>query len=100
MYLLELFGEPLHEGDIATDANFLAEIMETNEEVAEAETPADLAGISKHNKSVLNDYVGEVSLAFRERDISKARELIARMKYYSNIQDKIIEKENEMGIVH
>ena len=98
--MLELHGNPLHEGDIATDANFLAEIMEINEEVAEAETPADLSGISEHNKTVLADYVNRVSQAFSDNDIDKARELVAKMKYYSNIQDKIVEREHEMGIVH
>ena len=34
--------------------------MEVNEEVAEAESPADLSGISEANKTVLNNYVAKV----------------------------------------
>lgn len=99
LYLLELMGKPLVEGEIATDANFLAEIMEINEEVSEAESVTDIAGISQHNKGVLKDYVEKVSKAFGEGDVQKARELIARMKYYSTIQDKIKEREVEMKLV-
>ena len=96
LYLLELKGAPLQEGDVATDANFLAEIMEVNEEVVEAESSADLSGISQHNKAVLADYKEKVSKAFAAEDINEARTLVTRMKYYSNIQDKIKERELEL----
>ena len=36
--------------------------MEVNEEVAEAESPADLSGISEANKTVLKSYVDKVAV--------------------------------------
>ena len=48
-YLLYLAGRPLHEGEeIGLDANFLAEIVELNEEIVEAEGPTEVAGLMTH----------------------------------------------------
>jgi len=98
-YLLELQGQPLAEGEIQIEPGFLAEVMEVNEEVAEAESPADLSGISEANKAVLKSYVAKVSKAFREGRIRDAKVLVARMKYFNTIQDKIVEKETAFGMV-
>ena len=49
---------------IQIEPGFLAEVMEVNEEVAEAESPADLSGISEANKTVLKSYVTKVVRAF------------------------------------
>jgi len=98
-YLLELSGQPLAEGEIQIEPGFLAEVMEVNEEVAEAESPADLSGISEANKTVLKSYVEKVSKAFREGRVKDAKVLVARMKYFSTIQDKIVEKETAFGVV-
>ena len=49
---------------IQIEPGFLAEVMEVNEEVAEAESPADLSGISEANKTVLKSYVTKVVKAF------------------------------------
>ena len=73
--------------------------MEVNEEVAEAESPADLSGISEANKEVLRSYGKKVAKAFREGRIRDAKVLVARMKYFSTIQDKIVEKETAYGVV-
>ncbi len=73
--------------------------MEINEEVAEAESAADLSGISEANKVVLKKYIQKVSKAFAEGRIADAKSHVAKMKYYSNIQDKIVEKETAFGVV-
>ena len=93
-------GQPLAEGEIQIDPGFLAEIMEINEEVVEAESPDDLSGISVANKQVLHKYSKKVSKAFAEDRIKDAKALVAKMKYYSNVQDKITEKETALGVVH
>lgn len=72
--------------------------MEINEEVGEAETPVDLSGISQHNKKIIGQYVENVSKAFGSGDLEQARALIAKMKYYSNIQDRINKIETTWGI--
>ncbi len=97
LYLLELRGRPIGEDDAVGDVSFLAEVMEANEEVAEAESLADLAGISEHNKRILEDYAEAVSAAFAEDRVDKAKEVTTRMRYYCNLQDKIADRELEMG---
>ena len=97
LYLLEMKGKPLEEKGMlpGIDATFLAEIMETNEEVDEAESPEDLVGIKQHNKMILDEYIEDISKAFKAEDVDKARLLVAKMKYYSNIHDKITKREFE-----
>ena len=51
----------LYPNSIQIEPGFLAEVMEVNEEVAEAESPADLSGISEANKTVLKSYVEKVN---------------------------------------
>ena len=41
----------------------------------------------------------QVSKAFREGRVRDAKVLVARMKYFSTIQDKIVEKETAFGVV-
>ena len=41
----------------------------------------------------------QVSKAFREGRVKDAKVLVARMKYFSTIQDKIVEKETAFGVV-
>lgn len=96
LYLLEMKGRPLEEGDVATDATFLAEVMEANEEVADAESSADICALSEHNKKVIKDYEEEVSKAFGANDIDLARDLVSKMKYFCSLQDKIKERELEL----
>lgn len=100
MYLLEIFGHPLEEGDIDVEPAFLAEIMEINEEIAEAESKDEVIELTRANKEALDQYVQSVSEAFKKDDYAEAKQLVAKMKYYSNIFDKLIELETRMGIVH
>ncbi len=95
LYLLELRGKPIGDGDLS----FLADVMEANEELAEAESVSDLAGISVHNRKVLAEYAEQVGDAFRCGDLDGARELTIKMQYYSSLQDKIVEKETKLGSV-
>lgn len=99
-YLLELAGNPLEEGDIHLDANFLAEVMELNEEIADAETHADVAGLVDHVRQVLQRYYNHVEKVFAAGDVAAAKLIVAKMQYYNNIKDKLKEKETRMGIIH
>ena len=40
-----------------------------------------------------------MSKAFREGRVKDAKVLVARMKYFNTIQDKIVEKETAFGVV-
>lgn len=54
LYILHLHGINLHEDTKETDPQFLAEIMETNEELAEAQHPHDVRRLENANKSVMD----------------------------------------------
>jgi len=97
LYLLEVKGHPLEEANIADDPAFLADVMDLNEEVAEAESLADLATLSTANKKAMEKYAEDISEAFSEGDVKAARRLVAQFKYFSNLQDKIGEREDQMG---
>jgi molecular chaperone HscB len=55
LYILRLHGINLHEDTRESDPQFLAEIMETNEELAEAQCPDDVRRLEKANKSVIDN---------------------------------------------
>ncbi len=95
-YMLELKKCPLVDGEMANNLAFLADIMETNEEVMEATSLEDLSGISKANLIVLASYTQQVSSAFDNNDLQRARQLVSEMMYYSSIQDKIKDREDKM----
>ena len=83
------------------DDNFLAEIVELNEEILVAESRTDVAGLTKNVRDVLQDYYNSVEMAFDEsEDIEKARRITAHMQYYENLKKKLVKRETELGIVH
>jgi len=101
-YLLFLHGMPLQENEnIRLDDNFLAEIVELNEEIIVAESRTDVAGLTKNVRDVLQDYYNSVEVAFDEsEDIEKARRITAHMQYYENLKKQLVKRETELGIVH
>jgi molecular chaperone HscB len=54
LYMLHLHGISLEEESTETDPQFLAEIMETNEELAMAQYPDDVRRLENANKSVMD----------------------------------------------
>lgn len=54
LYMLHLHGISLEEKSTETDPQFLAEIMETNEELAMAQYPDDVRRLENANKSVMD----------------------------------------------
>lgn len=92
LYLLELKGDPLDEKNNAVDMNFLAEIMEMNEELMEAsDHPEVIEDIEKTNSKKMEDCIKVVSDAFKVEDIPKAKEYLIKLRYFTNIDDKLKE---------
>lgn len=92
LYLLELKGDPLDEKNNAVDMNFLSEIMEMNEELMEAsDHPEVIEDIEKTNTKKMEDCIKVVSDAFKVENIPKAKEYLIRLKYFTNIDDKLKE---------
>ncbi len=100
--MLELYGDPMPEGgeQALLDTNFLAQIMELNEELVDADTAADVSGIAEAVREVLQRYYNEVEKEFAASNIADAKKIVAKMQYYHNVKDKIKEKEGNLGIVH
>jgi molecular chaperone HscB len=91
LYLLHLNEDALeHETQIAA-SDFLDEILETNEAILEAESADEIATIGARNQAKIDAIVLRVSEAFKNNDQQKAKELLIRLKYYSNIGEKIKE---------
>jgi len=99
-YLLYLRGRPLHEGEeVGLDANFLAEIVELNEEIVEAEIESDVSGLMLHVREVLQSLFDKAEVAFDvENDLDRARLVTAQIRYYENLKKKLVERELEFGL--
>jgi len=100
-YLLYLAGRPLHEGEeVGLDANFLAEIVELNEEIVEAELPSDVSGLMTHVREVLQTLFDKAEVAFdHQNDMDRARLITAQIRYYENLKKKLVERETQLGIM-
>ncbi|CAC5408821.1 hscB [Mytilus coruscus] len=89
LYMLEQAGHPIEEQNSDVDQDFLMEIMEINEDIADADSLESLKPIEIVNKKRLEDNISKVSKAFHEGDITAAKQLIIKLKYFTNIDDKI-----------
>ncbi|XP_004461765.1 iron-sulfur cluster co-chaperone protein HscB [Dasypus novemcinctus] len=90
LYLLKLHGIEIHEGtDYEMDREFLMEIMEINEKLAEAQSEAATKEIESIVQAKQKEYTDNVSTAFEQGDFEKAKEILTKMKYFSNVEEKI-----------
>nr|XP_009670627.1 PREDICTED: iron-sulfur cluster co-chaperone protein HscB, mitochondrial isoform X2 [Struthio camelus australis] len=77
LYLLELNGIQLaQETDCDADPEFLMEIMEINEKLAEPNNEGTL----EETETLIKD------------DLQEAKKLLAKMKYFANLEDKLKNK--------
>uniref|UniRef100_A0A8C2DCF9 Si:ch211-207k7.4 n=1 Tax=Cyprinus carpio TaxID=7962 RepID=A0A8C2DCF9_CYPCA len=82
VYMLELRGVLLEEGTDATaDPAFLLEIMEINESLAET--------CSQDEVKKLKDLTERMNSSLNKGDLLTAKELLAQMKYFTNIEEKV-----------
>ncbi|XP_049661437.1 iron-sulfur cluster co-chaperone protein HscB isoform X2 [Accipiter gentilis] len=90
---LELNGvEPAQETDCDADSAFLTEIMEINEKLAEPKNEDILEEIETLIKVKQEELTKEVTAAFERDDLQEAKKLLAKMKYFSNLEDKLKNK--------
>ena len=97
LYLLEICDHPLTEEGIDIDPVFLSDIMDLNEEVAEADQN-QIKLLEDSVKSSLEEYFKTLAILFENDAYIEARKQVAHMKYYSNLLDKIYEKQSEFGM--
>ncbi|NXO95817.1 HSC20 protein, partial [Certhia brachydactyla] len=90
LYLLELSGvEPAQETDCDADSAFLMEIMEINEKLADPKNENNLGDIEALIKVKQEELTREVTAAFERDDLQEAKKLLAKMKYFANLEDKL-----------
>ncbi|XP_014677219.1 PREDICTED: iron-sulfur cluster co-chaperone protein HscB, mitochondrial-like [Priapulus caudatus] len=100
LYLLELNGMGFRDGEVEVDEGFLLDVMETNEAMAAAASVEALAAIGEENEREMAALVRDVAAAFADDDVTRARWLLACMKYRDNIGDKIKQiRQERFGIV-
>ncbi|KAM8918494.1 iron-sulfur cluster co-chaperone protein HscB isoform 2-T2 [Lycaon pictus] len=90
LYLLKLHGVKIPEGtDYKMDRQFLMEIMEINEKLAEAQSEAAMKEIESIVRAKQKEMTDYVSRAFEQDDLEKAKEMLTKMRYFSNVEEKI-----------
>ncbi|XP_038619027.1 iron-sulfur cluster co-chaperone protein HscB isoform X1 [Tachyglossus aculeatus] len=89
-YLLKLSGLVIPEGtDSEMDMQFLVEVMEVNEKLAEAQSEAEIEEVETLVKDKQKKLTEDVSRAFEQDDLQKAKELLTKMRYFSNLEEKV-----------
>jgi len=68
---------------------FFDEILEVNEAISDADSPDVVAVIGAENQTKIDNLVHRISEAFRQSDHAVAKDLLLRLKYYSNVAEKI-----------
>jgi len=91
LYMLRLSEDDLEHKVQTATSNFLHEILEVNEAILEADSPDEVAVLAAGNQAKVDDLVHCISDAFEQGDYVLAKELLMRLKYYSNVDDKIKE---------
>ncbi|XP_023567418.1 iron-sulfur cluster co-chaperone protein HscB, mitochondrial isoform X4 [Octodon degus] len=71
------------------DSQFLMEIMEINEKLAEAQNEAVIKEIESIVRGKQKEFTENVSRAFEQDDFEKAKEILTKMRYFSNVEEKI-----------
>lgn len=98
VYLLELHGKPLLEDEIELPSDFLSDVMEINEVLDDCPSADVLESVRHVNDAKLQMLFSEVSLSFKEKNVTKARTLLCKLKYFLNIDDKIKKLEDKFGV--
>ncbi|XP_029295114.1 iron-sulfur cluster co-chaperone protein HscB [Cottoperca gobio] len=97
LYMLELEGMCIEEGtDSGADSEFLMELMEINEALDEALTAAEANKIGQDTKGKLSVLTEEIDAALHKGELQAAKALLAQMKYFANIEEKVKEKLSEL----
>ncbi|GAB1599776.1 iron-sulfur cluster co-chaperone protein HscB-like [Argonauta hians] len=92
-YLLDINGSPLDEVTQCNDFDFLSSIMKTNEDIENISNVEEFRIIENLNLRNLNQCYEILSEAFRQKDLIGAKEVMIKLKYFVNIEDKLKEME-------
>jgi molecular chaperone HscB len=97
LYLLKLNGF-IHHESVIHDAhedeemkNMLIEILELNEMIDEVSTREHLNELEKRVEKLMKPHEQHLKEAFDSNDLEEAEQIISKMKYYKNIDDRLQE---------
>lgn len=97
LYMLELNGMGIEEGtDAGADPLFLMELMEINQALDEARSKEESAMIGASMKEKLKDLTEQIDASLHKGELQAAKALLAQMKYFANIEEKVKEKLSEL----
>ncbi|KAI9647329.1 hypothetical protein NHQ30_003714 [Ciborinia camelliae] len=106
-YLLGLQGVDVHDetgktGGEEGDTELLMEVLETREEIEEAEEEGDLDGLKVRNEERIAKCEGIVGEALEAGDMETARRETVRLRYWVNVRDSLHawEKGKPVTMVH
>ncbi|KAK6179841.1 hypothetical protein SNE40_012106 [Patella caerulea] len=91
IYMLKIHNKPIEEDSALSEPEFLAEVMEINEELAELSSPEELKDLEKQNLEKIDLCINQIAEAFDNNDIEAAHKLVVKYQYYANITEKIKE---------
>ncbi|XP_051750969.1 iron-sulfur cluster co-chaperone protein HscB [Ctenopharyngodon idella] len=96
VYMLELQGVLLKEGaDATADPAFLLEVMEINESLAETRSQDEVNAIGRSVREKLKDLTERMNSSLNKGDLLTAKGLLAQMKYFTNIEEKVKDRITE-----
>ncbi|XP_041361435.1 iron-sulfur cluster co-chaperone protein HscB-like [Gigantopelta aegis] len=89
IYLLDLHNHSITEEEEVRNLEFLNEIMELNEALAEATQVEEVDSLEKKVLEQLELTLKKMSEAFRRHDYKSAKPNVVKYQYYINVRDKI-----------
>ena len=100
-YLLKLENITLEESSIQVESDFLMYIMKINEQLNEENNDNKLfpTELAIEMRQQIGNHMRELSNALNAMDLTKAKEILARLQYFNNIDDKLTKLEIKHGII-
>ncbi|EGD76999.1 hypothetical protein PTSG_07341 [Salpingoeca rosetta] len=89
LHLLDLNGNGVAEQEKATDIEFLMEVMELNEQLAEATTEDALLAFEESLTARRDETLKTMADTFRAGDMAAAKEATLALRYFDNLQDQV-----------
>ncbi|MBN3316661.1 HSC20 protein, partial [Atractosteus spatula] len=97
LYMLELEGIKLEgDPDCGLSLEFLQDILEMSERLAETQSQEEASDIWDFVRGKLENLIGEINKSFSEGDLNRAKVLLAEMKYFANIEEKVKDKVSQI----
>lgn len=89
-YILQLNGIDVSNESLKTNDNFfLMEILEIHDNLENATSKEEIETIRKDNEFKINEINNQLTQFFDANEFEKAKELVIKLKYYTNIQHAI-----------